>query len=52
MNKKVFLLCVIVLVVAVSVVVTMFPASSFLVALALLPVTFVWCVATTPKKKH
>ena len=50
MNKKVFLICVIILVVAVSIVATMYPASSFLVALALLPITFVWCVATTPNK--
>lgn len=51
MNKKLFLAAVIVLVVAVSVVVTTYPASSFVVALALMPITFVWCVATTPNKK-
>ena len=52
MNKKLFLAAVIVLVVAVSAVVTTYPASSFLVALALMPLVFVWCVATTPSKKR
>lgn len=52
MNKKLFLAAVIILVVAVAAMVTTYPASSFLVALCLLPITFVWCVATTPNKKH
>lgn len=50
MKRKHLLGYAIIIVMGISFVATMYPAESFLGALCLLPITFVWCVATTPKK--
>ena len=51
MKKKHFLGYTLLIVMGISFVATMYPAQMFLGALCLLPVVFVWCVATTPKKR-
>jgi len=52
MKRKHLLGYAIIIVMGISFVATMYPAQMFLGALALLPVVFVWCVATTPSKKR
>lgn len=51
-TKKAFLVYTILVVVLISLLATMYPTETFIIALVSLPFTFIWCVVTAPNKKE